>query len=91
MPELARLAHEVAESGEPRLLTENGETIAVLSPAPKPAPPRKRRRRDRELQPLTPDDTIWNIVGIIGDPDGPTDVSSNKHKYLAEAYMPKST
>ena len=34
IPDLARLAHEVAESGEARLLTEHGETIAVLSPAP---------------------------------------------------------
>jgi antitoxin (DNA-binding transcriptional repressor) of toxin-antitoxin stability system len=45
MPQLARLAREVAESGKARLLTENGETVAILSPAPKPAAPRGRRTR----------------------------------------------
>lgn len=40
-------------------------------------------------RPLTYEDSLWKIVGIAGgegDDDGPTDVSSNKHKYLAEAY-----
>ncbi len=90
MSELARLAHEVAESGEPRLLTENGETIAVLSPAPKPATPRKRRPRPKREGREAPEDTILSIIGMFDDPDGPTDVSTNKHKYLAEAYMPKT-
>jgi excisionase family DNA binding protein len=37
-------------------------------------------------EPTSEDDPLWDIVGMIDDPDGPTDVSSNKHKYLAEAY-----
>jgi excisionase family DNA binding protein len=38
-------------------------------------------------RPLTPDDSLWNIVGIADSgPDGPHDVASNKHKYLADAY-----
>ena len=41
-------------------------------------------------RPTRADDPLWNIIGIASDDDGPTDVSSNKHKYLAEAYMPKS-
>ena len=44
---------------------------------------------DSELEgrPLTEQDSLWSIIGI-GDsgPDGPTDVSSDKHRYLAEAY-----
>ena len=33
IPELARLAREVARTGQPRLLRENGEDLAVLTPA----------------------------------------------------------
>ncbi len=32
MPDLVRLAHEVAETGQPRVLREHGAEIAVLSP-----------------------------------------------------------
>jgi excisionase family DNA binding protein len=37
---------------------------------------------------LTADDPIWDIVGM-GRSEGPTDVSENKRKYLAEAYFAK--
>lgn len=38
-------------------------------------------------RPFTFDDPLWNIVGMAGHrPGAPTDVSSNKHKYLAEAH-----
>jgi hypothetical protein len=38
-------------------------------------------------RPLTLDSPLWNIVGMADSgPDGPTDVSRNKHKYLADAY-----
>ena len=33
-------------------------------------------------------DPLWSIVGMFSS-DGPGDVSSNKHEYLADAYMPK--
>ncbi len=36
--------------------------------------------------PITADDPLWNIVGIIDD-DGPTDMAENHDYYLAEAYM----
>ena len=39
--------------------------------------------------PTSEDDPLWNIVGLVDDPEGPTDVASNKHKYLAEAYASK--
>ena len=34
---------------------------------------------------FTKDDALWNLVGIA-DKDVPSNVSENKHKYLAEAY-----
>ena len=38
-------------------------------------------------RPTSEDDPLWNIVGMVGDEyDGPTDVSENVDKYLAEAY-----
>jgi hypothetical protein len=31
------------------------------------------------------DDPLWQIVGMVGDEyEGPTDVSSNKYRYIAE-------
>lgn len=41
-----------------------------------------------EWKPLTEDDPLLSIIGIDKS-DGPTDVSQNKNKYLAEAYDPK--
>jgi excisionase family DNA binding protein len=50
---------------------------AIISADPEP-----------ELKPFTFDDPLWDIVGMGAStqPDGITDVSLNKHKYLAEAY-----
>jgi excisionase family DNA binding protein len=35
--------------------------------------------------PFTFDDPLWDLVGVIED-DGPTDVSTNADRYLADAY-----
>ncbi len=36
---------------------------------------------------FTMNDALWNLAGIADSgPDGPRDVSENKHKYLADAY-----
>ena len=45
----------------------------------------KPQRRLPRGKPTSADDPLWSIIGI-GRSDGPTDVSANKHKYLAEAY-----
>src|SRR3954453_275507 len=38
---------------------------------------------------FTMDDSLWNLAGIADSgPDGPTDVSENKHRYLADAHVP---
>ena len=47
-----------------------------------------RRSPLRKGKPITADDPLWQLIGI-GRSEGPTDVSQNKHKYLAEAYLPK--
>ena len=55
-------------------------------------PPHLRDDPEDELstpegRPLTRNDSLFKIIGIFENgPDGPTEVSSNKHKYLAEAY-----
>ena len=35
--------------------------------------------------PTSADDPLWNITAMVGDEyDGPTDVSANKYRYIAE-------
>lgn len=61
----------------------------LLTPIePKPVPSRERPARRpsvRKGQPTSEDDPLWNIVGMVDDPEGPTDVASNKHTYPGEA------
>jgi hypothetical protein len=83
LPDLARLAHDVAASGEQQVLTENGAALAVVSPAV------PRRRRAARPRPLTHDNPIWEIVGAISADVG-SDVSANVDRYLAEAYSAES-
>jgi len=80
LPEVMQLAHEVAESGQEQILTEHGAPVAVLTPLPVD---RRRRRRRRANH-----DSLLDIIGMFDDPDGLTDVSANKHKYLDPAYRP---
>lgn len=82
LPELLSIAQNVRETGEPCVLTRDGEEIAILSPVPE-AP-----RRQRKTGVVTRNDPLWNIVGMANS-EGPGDVSRNKHKYLAEAYATK--
>jgi hypothetical protein len=77
---------EVQATHRPRALKRGGRTVAVIVPAPRIRYANRRPRRRR--QGLTPDDPIMSIIGMFHDPDGPTDVSANRHKYLADAYDP---
>jgi antitoxin (DNA-binding transcriptional repressor) of toxin-antitoxin stability system len=99
LPEVARLAHEVAKTGKRHVLTENGAPVAVLSPArprQRAAAPeashevKSKAARKCGGRVFTRDDALWDIVGMFDDPEGPTDVSSNKHKYLTKAYTPET-
>ena len=51
MPELLRLAEEVHDSEEPRVLHKNGRELAVLMPVKPPATRRTRRKKtEAELE-----------------------------------------
>ena len=79
IPELLRLAEEVKESQEPRILRRDGEDLAILTPI-KPT-----KRRLPRGKPFTKDDPLWNLAGAGAS--GLGDVSENKYKYLADAYL----
>jgi excisionase family DNA binding protein len=57
-----------------------------LADAILPLQPRKRRSRSTLSRPFTKEDPLWKIVGI-GRSDGPNNVATNKHTYLAEAIL----
>ena len=70
-PDLARVAEAVQSTGKPHALKRGDETIAIVRPVPRKKDSGTRRRR----QGLAHEDSLWNIVGMFEDPDGPTDVS----------------
>ena len=80
IPELVRIAQEVRDSREPKLLQRDNEELAILMPMP---PSVKRRPKGR---PTTANDPLWDIVGMAHSA-GPGDVSENVDRYLAEAYL----
>jgi hypothetical protein len=80
IPELLKLVQEVRQTNEPSILREESEDVAMLTPL---KPVTKRSVRGK---PTTADDPLWKLVGI--GHSGKGDVSENKHKYLAEAYLP---
>ena len=80
MPELLHIVQEVRTTNEPAVLQQESEDVAMLTPI---KPVAKRSLRGK---PTTADDPLWKLVGI--GHSGKGDVSENKHKYLAEAYLP---
>ncbi len=92
VPEIIRLAEEVEHSGEPRLLKHGDRDVAILSPI---GPQRGRgRTSSRRGRGTAANDPFRGIIGIgdaVGSPDDASDVATNKHKYLADAYdMPRT-
>jgi hypothetical protein len=81
MPESSRLVNEVETSKQPLVLRRHGKDVAVLSPTPA----RKSGRKSRKSAGSDPleGNPLWAIVGI-GASDGPDDVSTRKHEYLAD-------
>jgi hypothetical protein len=79
MPELLSMAQEVRSTNESRILQQDSEDVAMLTPI---TPVAKRSIRG---QPTSADDPLWKLVGI--GHSGKGDISENKHKYLAEAYL----
>lgn len=74
MTHAAAIFDEVA-AGKEVVVKRDGQLVR-LSPA--------RRRAKRRARHFSMNDPLWDIVGI-GHSSGPTDVSSNKHNYLADA------
>jgi len=71
------------------LVYKRNESMPLQPIAKNGAERAKPQRRLPRGKPTSADDPLWNIVGIgnsVEHGDGPTDVSGNKHKYLAEAH-----
>jgi hypothetical protein len=79
IPELLHLAQEVQSTNEPRILQQDSEDLAMLTPI---TPVAKRSVRGK---PTSADDPLWKLVGI--GHSGKGDISANKHQYLADAYL----
>jgi hypothetical protein len=91
LPDLLHLVDEVQATQEPRLLKRGEKGVAVLAPVQEKSSKTRSAKRTRRRLP----DNRWllNLVGIADEAiaeDAPTDVSSNKYKYLAEAYYAES-
>ena len=76
--EVMQAAEAVAQDGRRRVVRVKGKEVAL---EPKPSRTRSRGKV------FTKDDPLWNIVGMFQADGGPTDVSDNVDKYLAEAYL----
>lgn len=82
--DLEALAEEVRLTKEPQVLQRGNEDIAMVTPV---APP--KARRVPRGKPFTMHDPLWSVMGI-GRSEGPTDVSANKHKYIADVIYAES-
>lgn len=78
-PDLLRLVEEVRANHEPRVLRRDNEDVAILRPLKRAAKTRIPKGR-----PAGADDPLWQLVGG-GASEGSGDVSTNKHRYLADA------
>jgi hypothetical protein len=78
MPEVLRLAQEVARSGVPVMLMADGEELAALTPACKP------KRRPGRAKPVTKDDPLFRLIGS-GRSRTSGGVSEQKHGALVRA------
>jgi hypothetical protein len=90
VPELVRLADEVRATRKPKSLRVADEEVGILLPPRRTAPERPPTAGRPAWRYLREDDTFWDIVGMSAAEDGPTDVSANKYRYLAEAYLRKA-
>lgn len=79
-PALLRIVREMQDTQQSYILCEDDREVGVLSPS-KPASTRRAKGKV-----FTKADPLWDIVGILKDDGGPTDVSTNVDKYLADAY-----
>jgi antitoxin (DNA-binding transcriptional repressor) of toxin-antitoxin stability system len=79
------LIEEVRATENPCVITRGEDEVAMLVPIKSRRPGRVPSRRRSSAK---HDDSLLSIIGMLEeiDPDGATDVSTNKHEYLARAY-----
>ncbi|MGI8552818.1 MAG: hypothetical protein ACR2PL_18830 [Dehalococcoidia bacterium] len=79
-PDLVSLIERAKAAHQPLTLRCNGDDVALLVPV---------ASVDRQSKGLTEDDSLLSVIGI-GESTGPGDVSSNKHRYVAQAIYAES-
>ncbi len=79
LPEILRLAAEVQESNQPRLLKRDGLELAVITPVA------RARRRTRRRGIITMDDPLVKMAGT-GDSGIPGGISGRKYDYFKKAF-----
>jgi hypothetical protein len=79
IPELLSIAQEVRATNEPRILQQENEDVAMLTPITSVA------KRSVRGNPTSADDPLWKLIGI--GHSGKGDISENTHQYLAEASL----
>ena len=60
------------------------ETMMTQQPKPLVSVKNKQPKTKKKSRAITSQDSILHIIGI-GSSQGPTDISSDKHRYLADA------
>ena len=80
----ARFSRGKIEPLEPLDLQEGAEIVISVEDVPTPEKTTRTRAK-----PFTADDSLWNLASI-GQAETATDVSQNKHKYIADAYAQES-
>ncbi|MDP2936478.1 MAG: hypothetical protein Q8O86_08310 [Dehalococcoidia bacterium] len=78
--ELLQIVEQVQSANQALVLSKGGEDVAIVRPVKRPSGPPIPRGK-----PFTKDDPLWDLAGAGAS--GLGDVSENKHKYLAEAYL----
>lgn len=78
-PDLIRLVEDIRASNAPHVLRRDNEDVAIIRPLKRAARTPIPRGR-----PAGADDPLWLLVGARAS-EGPGDVSTTKHSYLADA------
>jgi hypothetical protein len=88
-PELLQLAEAVQRTQEPVVLVRRNEPLAEVRPARASGRRAARAASSQPTQPRNANDWLLRLVdiGASSTPvDAASDVSTNKHRYLADAY-----
>lgn len=78
VPQLLDLIEEMRRTRQTLLLRQDDEDLAIVTPV------RRTTESPRRRKTFGADDPLWRIVGL--DRSNHSDVSTDKYRYLAEAY-----